>query len=294
MKKLKLSAEDKTKLVEEFTRVLENYGSEEELDLKVKFEKELTAKPDEKINILFTPLAYLKSAALVKEFKGEVGWQGLMKQLDNRSYLVYDIIVYPQSVSGARTLDPTKTNDWYEKYEDVIEDMRFQAHSHVEMSTTPSTTDVANQRNVVRNTISGGYVLFQIWNKKGDINSFFYDIDNNTLYERDDINIEIQCAGEFNTLKAFVEDAKKQVDDLVKPMASYVPKTGSGYSQMVNPKPAAPVAAEYQWKSPNYYSPYEESAGGSPYYAYDEYLPVEKNKIQDPFYWKDSEGNEGW
>lgn len=272
MKKLKLSATDKQKLVEEFTKSLDAYGNDVE-ELKIAFEKDMSETPKEKVTILFTPLAYLKSEALVKAFKGEVGWQGLMRQMSDNRFLVYDIIVYPQSVNGARTLDPTLTNDWYEKYADVIEDMRFQAHSHVDMSTTPSTTDTDNQRNVVRNTITGGFMLFQIWNKKGDINSFFYDIDNNLLYDRNDINIEIQADGEFETLKEFVDDARTQVEDMVFQPVVQPAKRQVEFAPLSN-KIEPVTNAGYQWKPPAFW-------------------PLEK-KERDPFYWRDGDGHEGW
>lgn len=259
MKKLKLTNKDKEQLVEEFKKSLDSYGENNEL--KINFEKEMTQKPEEKLTILFTPLAFLKSQALVKSFNTEIGWQGLMKKMSDKRYLVYDIIVYPQSVNGARTLDPTKNNDWYEKYIDVIEEMRFQAHSHVEMSTSPSMTDINNQRNIVKNTISGGFMLFQIWNKKGDINSFFYDIDEGLLYDRNDITVEILGDQEFNTLKEFVTDSKKQVKDM---------------ESALQEKVEAKTAVGYQWKPPAFWSPKTEE------------------KEKDPFYWNDGNGHEGW
>jgi len=266
VKKLKLSVSDKQKLVEEFKNSLETYG-EDTQELKIAFEKDMTETPKEKITIYFTPLAYLKSDALVKAFKGEVGWHGLMRQTGENSYLVYDIIVYPQNVSGARTLDPTANNEWYEKYGDVIEDMRFQAHSHVDMSTTPSPTDINNQREVVKNTITGGYMLFQIWNKKGDINSYFYDINDNLLYDRSDINIEITAGDENETLKMFIEEAKGYVEDMV-------PVLKQPQVTVVNPtKTVEAPGLNYRWINPPVWSP---------------------EKMNDPFYWQDGNGHEGW
>lgn len=254
MKKLKLSEQDKEKLIEEFKASLNMYGDDTD-ELKIKFEKDMTEAPSQKLRIVFTPSAYLKSQELVKMFPGEVGWHGLMRKLTDNAYLVYDILVMPQVVSGARAIDNTQTNDWYDKHEDVMDDMRFQAHSHVDFATTPSPTDTNNQRNMVKNMASfGGFALFQIWNKKGDINSFFYDIDNNLLYDRKDIEIIVQTDGEYDTLQSFVDEAKKLVGAM----------TPVGAKPATNIKPL-------------------------PTYKLDK--PIEE-KMKDPFYWRDETGFE--
>lgn len=264
MKKLKLSEQDKKKLIEEFEASLNTYGGDTD-ELKVKFEKDMNETPAQKLQIVFTPSAYLKSQELVKIFPGEVGWHGLMRKLSDNAYLVYDILVMPQVVSGARAIDNTQTNDWYDKYEDVMDDMRFQAHSHVDFATTPSTTDTNNQRNMVRNMASfGGVALFQIWNKKGDINSFFYDIDNGLLYDRKDIEIVIQTDGEYDTLQNFIDYAKKQVGPMtyVKPVSNGLATAPIKHADNIKPLPT--------------YNMDKSTA----------------EKMKDPFYWKDETGKE--
>ena len=222
MKKIKFTDKEKEKLVEEFKKSIDNYEdnmNNEELSFSKKFDE----KPKEKIKVFFTPEAYMKCQMLVKEFTGEVGWNGLMIKQEDGSYLVYDMLVYPQIVNGARTLDPTETNDWYEKHLDELEFMNFQAHSHNTMGTTPSGTDMTNQKNIVKNLGGHGFRLFQIWNKAGDINSFLYDLDANILYDRNDIDIQI--ALENGTMSEFIADAKKNVSDMPKPVVYNPPKT---------------------------------------------------------------------
>lgn len=258
MKKWKLTNEDKEKLIRDFAESLEDYEAEDTVSYEVK----VSEPAKEKIEIIFTPEAYLKSEMLVQSFSGEVGWNGLMQKLSDKQYLVYDIIVYPQVVNGARTLDPTTTNEWYEQHEDDLDVMNFQAHSHVEMATIPSTTDKDNQREIVKNTQGHGYKLFQIWNKKGDINSFFYDIDNNLVYDRNEITITIQCGD--STMAKFIKEAKDLVGDINPPKVTTFPTTYK------------PQETGYQWKAP-------------------EFWPAEKEeKMKDPFYWSDGTGHEGW
>ena len=214
MKKLKLSKTEKEQLIKEFEKSIEEY----ETDLNsnnLEFGKTLSARSKDKVRIVFTPSAYLRSQALVKNFSGEVGWNGLAKKIEKGVYFVYDVMVYPQVVSGARTLDPTKTNDWYDKYDDVLDQMHYQAHSHVNMGTGASDTDLNNQREIVRNSQGKGFKIFQIWNKSGDINTYLYDMDENVLYDRNDVEIDIAFE-ERNTLKTFIKEAKEIVEDMPK------------------------------------------------------------------------------
>lgn len=265
MKKLKLSETDKQALLKEFEEKLRDYNPMDNSELS--FEKKMEVKTDEKMHILFTPQAYLRCKELVKTFSGEVGWNGIIQRKDENTFLVSDIMVYPQMVNGARTLDPTKNNEWEQKYEDVYELMRFQAHSHVNMSTVASTTDMENQKQMVKNMFRG-IMLFQIWNKQGDINSFLYDIDKQLLYDRNDVVIDIINEGEFDTLGKFISDARKQVEDMkVVPLApTYTPSLEHGKTETKG----------YYWKAPKDYA-----------------LP-ENEKLKNPFYWKDGNGNEGW
>ena len=267
MKKLKLSPQDKQKLIAEFSEQIEQF-EDDVCEKTISFEKKLNEQAKDKVTIVFTPDAYLRSLLLVKNFTGEVGWHGLMEKLGDRVYRVYDIMVYPQVVNGARTLDPTKTNEWYDKYDDVIDMMHFQAHSHNTMGTTPSDTDMQNQVNIVKNMQGAGFKLFQIWNKQGDINSFFYDIDNNLLYDRNDINIVIET-NEYGTMNDFITDAKGMVDDM--------PPLGAKPAKLESQKKSEPpISQGYQWKSPRLAGPRE---------------PLDD---KGSWYWNDGMGREGW
>ena len=260
MKKLKFSPQDREKLIAEFSKKLDEYESEMG-DGEVSFDIKAKEPAKEKLVIYFTPEAYLRSQMLVKEYTGEVGWHGLIRKLSPVSYLVYDIIVYPQVVNGARTLDPTKTNEWYEKYVDELEFMHFQAHSHVNMTTTPSSTDTAYFTNTVKNLQGEGFYLFQIWNKSGDINSFFYDLDSNLLYDKSDIEIRIQDS-KFESIDRFIADSKKLVEDM-KPFNNVT---------KLEPKTEKKEAVRYHWQNP---------------------FEKKEANIANPFYWSNGYA-EGW
>ena len=262
MKKIKLTQQDKKNLLAEFSKKLDEMEETIEED-KFSFEKRLKEPAKEKILIRFTPKAFLRSQKLVNSFVGEIGWHGLINKISDKEYLVYDIMVYPQVVSGARTLDPTKTNEWYEKWEDSLEDMHFQAHSHNTMGTTPSTTDMDNQANIIRNLQGEGFYLFQIWNKAGDINSFLYDLDNNVMYDRNDIEVIVDDM-DFGTLDKFVLDAKTMVEDMPNSFKPYK-KDDEGDDAL---------KSHYKWVNPM--------------------SNLELKEIKNPFYWNNGMGSEGW
>lgn len=129
-----------------------------------------------KIKIEITRTAAAKISSLMFKYETEVGWECLMKEIGRRRYLIYDVLVYPQIVCGVRTTDPTTTNDWVESLTDEqLNNRRCWGHSHVWMSTSPSLTDWTTWNKKIANLCGAPFYLFQIWNKNGDVNSFFYD-----------------------------------------------------------------------------------------------------------------------
>ena len=60
------------------------------------------------------------------------------------TYLISDILVYPQEVTGSTvTTDQNEYEMWLMKQEDdVFNNIRMQGHSHVNMSTSPSSVDL--------------------------------------------------------------------------------------------------------------------------------------------------------
>lgn len=218
MKPIKLSEKLKEKIFgamsEQITKALNSY--EFNLDkTKFSFEQSLAVKAKERITIHFTPLAYLRCLEMVRCYSSEIGWYGLIRKIDKRTYQVYDIIVCKQKVNGARVI--TEDDDMIEFYESLTDEqsefMHFQAHSHVNMGTTPSAVDVENQMSTVRNMGGKGFYLFQIWNKTLDINSFLYDLDSNIFFDKDDIDVVIDDE-QFGTVSGFIDSLKDKVEGM--------------------------------------------------------------------------------
>lgn len=146
----------------------------------------------DKLTIYFTADAYVKASLLVDAHPMEVGWDMVIKPHKD-GYIVEDVLVYPQEVSPAYIhVDPSTYGMWkagLSENEDKY--LCGQAHSHVNMSVTPSTTDMANQKDGICSK-KGGYFLYQIWNKRNDITSLFYDIDHKIFYPSCNIQIEVE------------------------------------------------------------------------------------------------------
>ena len=226
MKPIVLSEDMKTKLFEQFfekfKKELDNFAfntSDTTISVKTNFSE--VAK--EKVVITYTQEAFLRMQSLVEFFDTEVAWYGLVARLDPTHYYVYDVKVCKQYVDGAKV--DTKDEDTLEFFDSLTDeeanDMHFQAHSHVKMSTSASGVDLQNQQDVVKNLGKTGFYIFQIWNKNNDINTYLYDLDNNVYYDRKDVIIDVEG----------VDDFIAEVADLVVEKKTYPYQySGSGYN----------------------------------------------------------------
>jgi hypothetical protein len=214
MKKIYLNEKEKknmlNKFVEQFKKQIDEYMfSLTDKSFTVKTELGEVAK--DKVVILYTQEAYLRMKALVNYFSTEVAWYGLVDKLDDKTYHVYDVKMCKQYVNGAKV--DTEDDDAVEFFDSLTDDelnhMHFQAHSHVNMSTGASAVDIQNQNDVVRNMGKKGFYIFQIWNKKDEISTYLYDLDNNTYYDSKDVIVEVEDS--MGTLDDFLAEAEEKV-----------------------------------------------------------------------------------
>ena len=168
---------------------------------------------DRKAVLRFTPEAYAKMTALVQAFEKEVAWHCVTKRCDDpNTYLVYDILVYPQTVAAATVdMDVQKYAEWCEaglrSDDDRFFNLYGQGHSHVNMATNPSPTDLTHQRGVLKDLRPTGFYVFIIWNKRNDHSIWIYDLMENIVYEDKDITLQV---GDMD-LTGFIADAKELV-----------------------------------------------------------------------------------
>lgn len=234
-------------LLEKFNKDVKDYKEnrafKSQFDFKFSFNPSMETKPEDKIVIYYTPEAYEKMWNLVDYFKSEVGWYGLVEDLGGHTYRVYDVKVCKQTVSGAKvdTTDEDILEFMDSLSDEEINALKFQAHSHVNFATTASAVDIENQTQMIEKVGNEGFYIFQIWNKKGDINTYFYDLTEGIFYDRDDVIIKVETSeGTMDDFLAKAEELVKERKEVVttynqysagQPYNGYVATKGSAKTQ---------------------------------------------------------------
>lgn len=200
---IKLTNEEIDKYVEEFRSML----ASNELNDDIRFSKNINvSKPAE---IIFTPIAYLKIKLLVQDFQKEVQWHGTVERINENTFKVNDIILFPHEITGTSV---TSSQAEYEQWLDGLADdtfnkMRFHGHSHVNMCCNPSGVDMGYRLNLI-NTMSptqlNPFYIFMIFNKKNEFTGEIYDIENNVLYKNSDIKITVELDNEYGNSDVFL------------------------------------------------------------------------------------------
>lgn len=151
------------------------------------------AKP--KVKVLFTEKAWVKMQTLIKNFSTEVAWHGLAARGKKPfEYIIYDILVYPQEVSGATvTTDQSEYEKWLMGLGDrEFNNLRMQGHSHVEMSPSPSPKDRVLYNSITEQLGNDMFYIFLIWNKQGDGFIEIHDRRENKVFHSSDITVSVK------------------------------------------------------------------------------------------------------
>lgn len=216
---IKMSEEIIQQMVSEFEKTVRDLKT---VDGKVSYTRAVTYKSTgAKVVIEFSSIAFLKMTALIREFSSEVAWHGTVERISPKRFLVKDILVYPQKVTGATVnTDQEAYAKWMQELDDeTFNSLRFQGHSHVNMGVSPSSTDIENQGRIVSQFGSADhFYIFMIWNKSMDFSARVFDMSANSIYDTDEVEVEV--AGHPFKLAGFIKDAK----DAVK--SSYYNDTG--------------------------------------------------------------------
>ena len=211
MKQIKILPEEIEKILREIRSELARPAFNR--SVSVKFSNKPKEKPaEEKAVVYITELARLKMDALVDKFDTEIGWYGVTERLqgDGNAFLVSDVLVYPQTVTGANIeSDPVKEAEWFQSLDaDILRKIRFQGHSHVRMGTSPSSTDCALYDRLL--SMTDDFYIFMITNKRGEHTVFVCDIENNVMYENADVEVKIYPEETLGVLE-LIRDAKQKV-----------------------------------------------------------------------------------
>lgn len=210
MKPLIITETFKEQALNKFKEELRKYNGNGAFNFKFAAD---VAIPDEyktiRPKVYFTPVAYLKMNALISTCDKEIAWHGYVDVLAEHTYLIHDIVCYPQKVAGAAVdSDDDKYGAWLQSVpNDKIKSLRFQGHSHVNMGVSPSCTDVENWHNLSKLVRADGYYIFCIANKKGNIEFHLADKKLGVMFEPKEIDYAVVIGDDFDTtLKVWADN----------------------------------------------------------------------------------------
>lgn len=188
------------------------------LSLKESVDKVITDKQLLEPQIFILDTAWLKIQMLVKENTGEVAWHCLVERHPNNRFVIYDVLVFPQEVTGATA---NGIDGEYEMWLATLPDEQFDfvrchMHSHVNMGVTPSSVD-ENYYNSLMTQVKEYYITMII-NKSNVYHLRFYDKENNLMWY--DLTFKICTAQGI-----LYEDWYASVKDNIKTKTHTIPTT---------------------------------------------------------------------
>lgn len=208
-KRIQMSPDDIEKAMKDFEKWLNGLTPFDKKEYKPKIEP-----VNAKATLYFTETAWAKMQYLVAVYNTEAAWHGVVHRVKDgeSNFVCTDILVYPQEVTGATVnTDQSEYQDWlYDLDDDIFNNLKFQGHSHVNMSTSPSATDIDHQQSIVGQLDSSMYYIFVIWNKSNQRNVTIYDMTTNTVFDNSDVDVKVIQDDKIGFLK-LMDDASKMI-----------------------------------------------------------------------------------
>jgi len=199
----------------EWLEVLQNAIKEKKIDLTYKTSVSLDLaslvidKYTEKFtppNILIAVSAFLKMMSLVQSTDKEIAWHGVVQKVEE-GLLITDILVYPQETSGTTAdADEELYGPWIVQNHKIVNQLRMQGHSHVNMSVFASGTDMDSFKKLMNQVKD--YYIFMIVNKKWEMKCYYADVASGIFYE--DIPVTLATKNPFN-LSEWTKEQMKNV-----------------------------------------------------------------------------------
>lgn len=198
-------------------------------DGKINFQKEF-GKIQRRAELCFKETAWLKMQELIKECSKEVGWHGTARRGDDPEkdeYIIDDILVYPQVVTGATvTPDQEQYQMWLMTQEDeIFNNIRMQGHSHVNFGTSPSGVDTTFYDQILQQLDDTMFYIFMIWNKRGEKTIKIYDMAKNVMFDTSDVTVTVM--DDEIGIQKFISDAKQMITEEVRPAMTSAAATHS-------------------------------------------------------------------
>lgn len=227
---------DNQKLMAEFQAYLTEIQNKNIVVEKINFTKTLAEinKIDEtkivKPRIYFTANSYTKMLGLVQKCDKEIAWKAPVTRIAYKPsesnpegkgfyYVIGEPVVHPQKVTGTSVdVDEIKLAEWSMNLSDeMFNSIRFQGHSHVNMSVYASAVDNATYSALVDQLEDRDFYIFLIMNKRYEMCIIIYDLVQNVIFENNDIKWDILTSGQ--NPKSIAEFVEKEMENISFPAA---------------------------------------------------------------------------
>ena len=193
MRYIKLTEQLEQQLLTDFiSKIKGNRFSEEKLSFTFDLKQDI--KDEDKVTVIVEANAWIKMWGLVSSESGEIGWHMICERVNDKTFVIKDVLLYPQYVTGVTvTTDDVGYGNWLHKdlSMEEINNLRGHGHSHVNMGTSPSGVDRTWYNEILQGLAEDDYYIFMILNKKDDMFIELYDLKTNTIYDKKDLNIHI-------------------------------------------------------------------------------------------------------
>ena len=214
-RRIKCTPEDAHKIIQMFESLVHKNNFP---DGKISFAHNFQQFHDE-ATLVFSPIAWMKILNLVISFDKEIQWHGIVERISENSFRIKDVLVFPHEISETTVVSNQKEyEEWLNGLDDdTFNHLRFHGHSHVAMGVTPSSVDMQYRKNIVNNISSNddeAYYIFIIINKNNRISAEIYDIENNIIYDTDDITF-IAEMDDNNYASDFIKEARSVATERV-------------------------------------------------------------------------------
>lgn len=185
-----LTQEAKDNALEIFKKLLESATDNADLKINITTETLLQSQGVEKPTVYILATAFVKMTTLINSSNDELAWYGIAHRV-NHNYFIEDILVYPQTVTSATVdADEEKCAKWFmELPDEVINNLKFQGHSHVNMGASPSGRDTNNWQQFANLLKPNEFMILCIGNKRNEFYWNIYDKAINVFFENKDITM---------------------------------------------------------------------------------------------------------
>lgn len=234
MKKINMDDSFRQDLITKFTDyVNKTKFTSNIINFSATIDNEVKLRDNETPTVYISASAYLKMMLYVRDTDIEIAWHGVVERNKEQNwYHIKDVFLYPQIIRATTVdTDQEKYQEWLQSIEDdeVFNNIRFQGHSHVNMSTYPSGTDTNMYDNFLQVLPKNDYYIFMIMNKRGEITCLIYDLAKNAIYETADINIRILAPKTQDLIGDIAKEKEKYCE---KPVYGSYGTTRSKYSYL--------------------------------------------------------------